>query len=52
MFISNMLCRIRTMILPIIVRPTDFEVCLVFLFNICHNSNGWLIAELSKKTMV
>ena len=49
---SNMLHRIYSVVLQRIVRPTDFQISLVLLYNIDQDLNKWIIAEVLKKTMV
>ena len=49
-FMSNMLHWIYSVVLQIIVRPIDFQISLVFLYNIDQNLNKWIIAEILKYT--
>ena len=47
-----MLYWIYSVVLQRIVRPKDFQISLVFLYNIDQNLNKWIIAEILKKTTV
>ena len=49
---SNMLHWSYSVVLQKIVRPTDFQISLIFLYNIDQNLNKWIIAKILKKPMV